>query len=206
MSASAGCNHNTRYHRVIFEAVPPGCRRALDVGCGEGTLTRQLRWLVPEVVGIDSDQASIVTAQAHAGAGDIRYVNDDVLTHPFEPASFDLLTAVASLHHMDAEPGLARLGSLLRPGGLLAVIGLARSSLVDLPTDVAAIVANRLHRLYAAYWQHPSPTMWPPPESYKSMRQIAARVLPGARFQRRLYWRYTLVWIRPPDERSPDSR
>ena len=27
----------------------------------------------------------------------------DVLTYPFEPRSFDLVTAVASLHHMDTE-------------------------------------------------------------------------------------------------------
>jgi hypothetical protein len=98
---------------------------------------------------------------------------------------------------MDAEATLVRIGGLLRAGGVLAVIGLARSSLGDLPIDVAAIVPNRIRRLRLPYWEHPSPTVWPPPESYASMRRIAARVLPGARFQRRLYWRYTLVWIKP---------
>jgi hypothetical protein len=29
-------NHNVHYHRVIFEAIPPLCDRALDVGCGTG--------------------------------------------------------------------------------------------------------------------------------------------------------------------------
>jgi hypothetical protein len=28
-------NHNLHYHRVILDAVPAGCRRSLDVGCGE---------------------------------------------------------------------------------------------------------------------------------------------------------------------------
>ena len=51
-------NHNTLYHPVILDAIPPGCRRALDVGCGEGTLTRELRRLIPEVTGIDSDNTS----------------------------------------------------------------------------------------------------------------------------------------------------
>jgi hypothetical protein len=32
-------NHNVHYHRVIMEAIPPGCDRALDVGCGAGALT-----------------------------------------------------------------------------------------------------------------------------------------------------------------------
>ncbi len=194
---SGGWNHNTLYHRVILESVPPGCRRALDVGCGEGTLTRELRRVVPVVVGIDSDDASIAAAQAHPGAGDICYVEGDVLSFPFEPRSFDLVACVASLHHMDAAAGLRRLSGLLRPGGALAVIGLARSSPSDLLIDAAAIVPNRLRRRLAPYWQHPSPTAWPPPESYASMRRIAARLLPGARLKRRLYWRYTLVWAKP---------
>ncbi|MDQ6777596.1 MAG: class I SAM-dependent methyltransferase [Actinomycetota bacterium] len=182
---------------MILDAIPTGCRRALDVGCGEGTVTRELRRLVPEVVGIDKDQASIAAAQTDPDAGDVHYVEGDVLSYRFESASFDLVTAVASLHHMDAEATLVRIGALLRPGGVLAVIGLARSSPGDLPIDIAAIVPNRIRRLRGGYWEHPSPIVWPPPESYASMRRIAARALPGARFQRRLYWRYTLVWIKP---------
>ncbi len=190
-------NHNTHYHSVILDAISPGCQRVLDVGCGEGTLTRELRQLVPEVIGIDSDHTSIATAQAHPAASDIQYIEGDALAYQFEPSSFHLITAVASLHHMDAEPALARIRSLLRTGGLLAVIGVARSSPSDWLVDVAAIVPNRLRRLRAEYWQHASPVVWPPPESYASMRRIAARVLPGARFQRRLYWRYTLLWVKP---------
>jgi hypothetical protein len=94
---------------------------------------------------------------------------------------------------MGAELALAHLKGLLRTGGVLAVIGLARSSPLDWPLDLAAIAPSRARRLRAQYWQHPSPVLWPPPESYASMRRIAARILPGARFQRRLYRRYTLV-------------
>ena len=177
--------------------IPPGCRRALDVGCGEGALTRKLRRQLPEVVGIDKDPASIAAARAHPNAGDIRYIEGDALSFAFEPTSFDAITAVASLHHMDTEPALIHLTGLLRPGGVLAVIGLACSSPSDWLLDVAAIIPNHVRRRRADYWQHPSPTVWPPPESYQSMRQITARVLPDARFQRRLYWRYTLVWIKP---------
>ncbi|MGO9899783.1 MAG: class I SAM-dependent methyltransferase [Solirubrobacteraceae bacterium] len=196
-TSSERWNHNTHYHSVILEAIPPGCRRALDVGCGEGTWTRELRRLVPEVVGIDGDHASIAAAQAHPDAGDVQYLEGDALTFEFEPTSFGLVTAVASLHHMHAESALVHLRSLLRPGGVLAVVGLARSSPNDWPLDLAAIVPNRVRRIRAHYWQHPSPVVWPPPESYASMRRLTARVLPGARFQRRLYWRYTIVWVKP---------
>jgi SAM-dependent methyltransferase len=189
-------NHNTHYHRVIFEAVPQGSRRALDVGCGEGRLTRELRRLVPEVVGIDRDRPSIALARASDPGGDIVYLEGDALTYPFEPESFDLVTAVASLHHMDAEPALVRLSSLVRTGGVLAIVGLARSSPGDLLLDAVAIVPNWVRRVRAPYWRPRSPTVWPPPESYASMRRIAGRVLPGAEFRRRLYWRYTLVWVK----------
>ena len=93
-------NHNTIHYPVVLGAVAPGSQRALDVGCGEGTLTRQLRRLVPEVVGIDTDEASIAAARADPVPGNIRYVVGDVLTDPLEPSSFDLVSAVASLHHI----------------------------------------------------------------------------------------------------------
>lgn len=142
-------NHNIHYHRVILDAIPSGCRRALDVGCGEGTLTRQLRQLIPEVVGIDADDASITSARDHPDAGDIQYVEGDALAYEFDPTSFDLITSAASLHHMDAERALIHLRSLLRPGGVLAVIGLARSSPIDWPLDLAAVAANCVRRLRA---------------------------------------------------------
>ncbi len=77
-------NHNLHYHRVILEALPRPCGRALDVGCGEGTLTRQLRQRVPGVVGFDLDASSVELARRQDPAGDIDYVAGDFLTA--EPA------------------------------------------------------------------------------------------------------------------------
>jgi 2-polyprenyl-3-methyl-5-hydroxy-6-metoxy-1,4-benzoquinol methylase len=191
-------NHNLHYHPVILGAVPDRCERALDVGCGEGTLTRQLRRRVPQVTGIDLDQASIGLARAHPGAGDTGYLLGDFLTYAFEPASFDLITSVASLHHMDAATALRRMSGLLRPGGVLAVVGLARSCYpADLPLDLAAVIGTRVHQLTKTLWEQPSPTVWPPPETFKGMRQLAPGLLPGARYRRHLLWRYSLVWVKP---------
>jgi 2-polyprenyl-3-methyl-5-hydroxy-6-metoxy-1,4-benzoquinol methylase len=60
-------NHNIHYHRVILDAIPSSCQRALDIGCGDGDLTRQLRALIPDVIGIDHDQASIAAARRYNG-------------------------------------------------------------------------------------------------------------------------------------------
>jgi SAM-dependent methyltransferase len=189
-------NHNIHYHRLVLGAVPPGARRALDAGCGEGTLARQLRSVVAHVTAIDTDPASIGLARQHAGP-DVEYLLGDFLTFPFQPASFDFIASVATLHHMDAGAALARMRDLLRPGGALVIIGLPRPDLpADLPWLFASTAASSIHKLTRRYWEHPSPTVWPPPETFAGMRRIAARVLPGARLRRHLLWRYSLVWTK----------
>lgn len=118
-------NHNIHYHPVILAALPEGCQSALEVGCGEGILTRQLREQVRQVVGIDLDERSIRLAEHTTPARDIQYVIGDVLTHPFAAGSFQAVASVATLHHLDAEAGLLRMADLVAPGGALIVLGLA---------------------------------------------------------------------------------
>lgn len=192
-------NHNIHYHPLVLAAVPPGCRTALDVGCGEGMLTRELAAVVPSVTGIDPDGPSIELARSHGGGDGIGYVQADVLTHPFERASFDLVASIAALHHMDTTAGLERMRDLLRPGGVLAVVGLPRVRLPqDLPYEVAAIAAHRWHRWRrGGYWEHSAPVVWPPPDTFTQVRETAERVLPGVRVRRHALWRYSLVWAAP---------
>ena len=191
-------NHNIHYHRLILEAVPPGCQRVLDVGCGEGALARQLARLVPQVVGIDTDAASLDLARRQDPGGEIGFIRGDFLTHPFAPASFGMITSVAALHHMEARIAFDHMSQLLAPGGTLAIVGLARSQLpADLPWEAAAVIAHRGHRLTRTYWEQPSSTVWPPPYTYAEMRALAQHALPGVRHRRHLLWRYSLIWTKP---------
>ncbi|MBN6056893.1 class I SAM-dependent methyltransferase [Nonomuraea sp. RK-328] len=191
-------NHNIHYHPHILGAVPDGAQRALDVGCGEGMLARELRRAVPHVTGVDLDAPSIERARAYLD--DVDYILGDFLTHPFEPASFDVVASVATLHHMDAATGLARMRDLLRPGGLLAVVGLARSTMPnDLPRNLAGVVVGAAHRARKGLWRHSSPTVWPPPVTYRQMRDLAAEILPGSEYRRHLLLRYTITWRKPLD-------
>jgi SAM-dependent methyltransferase len=201
-------SHNLHYHRLILDAVPAGCEQALDVGCGTGALTRRLKRLVPHVTGIDRDERSIQLARAHPGAAGIRYLQADFLAASFEPASLDLVTSVASLHHMDARAALRRMSDLLRPGGVLAVVGLARASPVaELATVIPAATGTQLHRAASAIRRrraaggaartYQPPVIWPPPLTYRDMRLLASGMLAGARYRHHLYWRYSLVWTKP---------
>ena len=122
----------TFYFAATSCCVPPRCRRALDVGCGQGLLARRLAGRCEEVIGIDVDHDTLVCAKAasHSEHG-ITFMEGDVMTHPLPADSFDLITAVATLHHLPLRPALARFQKLLRPGGMLAVIGLHRAHAVE---------------------------------------------------------------------------
>jgi len=190
-------NHNTHYYPLILAAVPAGCQRVLDVGCGEGMLARQLACRVPHVVGIGQDAASIELASRQDLDGHVGFVRGDFLTRPFQPASFSMITCVAALHHMDPAAALAAMSQLLVPGGYLVVVGVARPRLSDLPWEAAAVLANFGYRMANGYWEQPSPAMWPPPHSYREIGVLAGQTLPGVRYRRHLLWRYSLVWVKP---------
>ena len=191
-------NHNIHYHPLILSAMPGGCERALDVGCGEGILARELRRVVAHVSAIDIDAPIIAAARRQdAGAG-VEYLHGDFLTHEFEPASFDAVVSVAALHHMDAAAALDRMRMLLRPGGTLVVVRLAASRYpADLPVEAAGAIAHCWHKAIRGYWEQRAPVAWPPPENYAGMRRMAERRLGGVRYRRHLLWRYSLIWTKP---------
>lgn len=191
-------NHNIHYHPVVLAALPERCQSALDVGCGEWILTRQLREQVRQVVGIDLDERSIRLAEQRTHDLDIQYIVDDVLTHPFAAGSFEAVASVATLHHLDADAGLRRMADLVAPGGALIVVGLARSRLPrDLHWEVAALLAHRLQARRRGLWEHSAPTVWPPPLTFAQMKRLSAALLPGAVFRRHTLWRYSIVWNKP---------
>src|SRR5204863_76569 len=121
------------------------------------------------VTAIDSDEASIARARALAGEPTANLVLGDFMTHPFEPESFDAVVSVAALHHMPERDALQRMADLVLPDGTLVIVGLARSRLpMDLPWDVAGAVMTRvLRRRKGGYHEVVSPTVWPPPSTYR---------------------------------------
>ena len=190
-------NHNVHYQPVILNAVPPGCQTALDVGCGDGLLAARLAERCAEVTGIDRNPRMIATARAQHTRARITFIEADFLTHPFADESFDFVCANTSLHHMDFTAALTTMARLLRPGGRLAVVGLAADkSIGDILAAAPAIPVNLFYRAIYHQAESGAPIIYPD-HSWHQARTAAANALPGVRYRRHLLWRYSLLWRKP---------
>lgn len=194
-------NHNIHYHRVVREAIPPGARSGLDVGAGDGLLSADLARVVPDVTAVDRDDD--VVRRGAAAHPNITWLRADVTEYDFG-RQFDVVASVATLHHLpDLEQSLSRLATLVAPGGVLAIVGLARR---DGPLDhLYGAIGAVQHRWYVrrrGYWEHSAPLVWPPEHSYREVREVARALLPGVQWSQYPMWRYALVWQRPTDQRG----
>jgi trans-aconitate 2-methyltransferase len=97
--------------------------RAVDLGCGTGALTRDLHRRVGagETLGIDSSPAMLERARPLAGDG-LRFERADIAAFGGGEGRWDLVFSNAALQWLPDHPALlARLASVLAPGGQLAV-------------------------------------------------------------------------------------
>lgn len=113
-----------QYHRDQFlELVPPPGRRTLDLGCGEGRLSRDLKAIGHDVVAVDLSPTML--AAAEGADADLETHLADAADLPFEDASFDLVIAFMSLQDVnDMEGAIREAARVLEPGGscCLAVV------------------------------------------------------------------------------------
>ncbi|AXB48354.1 class I SAM-dependent methyltransferase [Amycolatopsis albispora] len=190
-------NTNVARHPDVLRAVPAGCRAALDVGCGDGLLARKLSARAERVTGIDSSPEMIARARELTDDDAVSFVEGDFLTTGLA-AGYDFLCSVTAIHHMDFHAALTRMRDLLRPGGTLVVVGLAReASPADWAAWVAAAPIVRITKLVRRAGGPPGLPVAEPPLSYAQVRTAAARLLPGVRYRRHLLRRYSLVWRKP---------
>ena len=99
---------------IVTRLLPP-FRRALDLGCGTGRLTRAL---APrgETIGLDSSAAMLAQARHKVQAA---FAQGDAFHLPFVDASFDTITALrVAFHVADLETLLKEIARVLTPRGV----------------------------------------------------------------------------------------
>lgn len=123
-------NIDKRWRRVVTSKLSSVCAdrgaRILDVACGTGDLSVELRRTGPAtVIGTDFCRPMLAVAAEKNVLTDlsIPYIEADGMNLPFAEGSFDALTIAFGLRNFSNwKDGLRELHRVLKPGGRLAVL------------------------------------------------------------------------------------
>jgi len=128
LSAWLSFGQDPRWRRTLVEEIDPrDGMRVLDVACGTGLVSEELRRRARvSLVGIDQSPQMLAAARVRfAGLGpeDVQLVQGQAEQLPFPDASFDALTFTYLLRYVDdPRATVAELARVVRPGGRMAML------------------------------------------------------------------------------------
>jgi SAM-dependent methyltransferase len=94
----------------------------MDAGCGKGRYTRFLAPHLDALVALDGSSAVQAAVRNLAEFPNVMVVKSDLRSAPFAPQSFDFISCLGVLHHLDdPHAGFEQLLRFLAPGGTILV-------------------------------------------------------------------------------------
>jgi SAM-dependent methyltransferase len=127
-------SYRAMFRGLVDAMAPRRDDKFLDVGCGAGSLDRQLAGMADNsITAIDpnsfllAEAAALAEAEGIGARIDFRAGNAEAL--PFADASFDCIFSVTVLEECDAGKAIAEMVRVARPGGRIGVVVRA----IDLP-------------------------------------------------------------------------
>jgi ubiquinone/menaquinone biosynthesis C-methylase UbiE len=145
---------SARFYKLLIEQVEVHQGAAiLDVGCGTGTILKNLSTITDiDGHGIDVEENMVLEAKQKCPNMDI-FVSDCIKT-PFEDNQFDIVTACLSYHHFADKKAFAKEASrIIKPGGHLYIADPRFPWVVRKPLNLAL----RLHKI-TGYFGTPKET------------------------------------------------
>jgi len=116
------------YHQPLLAAAAVrAADRVLDLGCGTGQSTRDAARAASRgsALGVDLSERMLDYARRRAAEEGLRnatFEHVDAQIHPFEPASFDVVTGrLSAMFFGDLEDAFTNVGRAMVPGGRLAL-------------------------------------------------------------------------------------
>ncbi|RJO68347.1 SAM-dependent methyltransferase [Nocardia panacis] len=102
--------------------------RVLDIGCGNGQLTRLAAQRAAAATGVDLSGPMLARAREQAGVqgvDNVSFIQGDAQVHPFPNAAFDVaLSRFGIMFFADPVVAFANIARALRPGGRLAFVSM----------------------------------------------------------------------------------
>ena len=104
-------------YKLIYDWLPQGCTRVLDIGCGNGNFTQWLTHKASVVVGLDHNDRQVSEAVSFKGLNGVAASAEDL---PFADSTFDAVILSDVLEHVDsAQKALHEAIRVLSDDGIL---------------------------------------------------------------------------------------
>jgi SAM-dependent methyltransferase len=137
---------------------PPDSRRILDVGCGNGFVSRALLEKGYDVIGLDASTEGIERAKRYApGRFFVHRVGTDALPAQLLSGTFDIVVSLEVIEHIYAPRGFVDFcRNMLKPNGMLIL----STPYHSYPKNLLLALTGQMDKHFTALWDSGHVKFW----------------------------------------------